>query len=182
MDNWLQLQRFKKAKKYIREGDALLDIGCEKGKFFDFVSDKVSQADGIDPAEYDRKLESQLKPNIYKGHFPDVLDEDKKYDVITMLAVLEHINYEEQLVVAEGMKKHLKPNGRLIITVPDAKVDKILEVLQGLGIVDADTLEEHYGYDINKTPSIFENENFKMKVWKKFQLGLNNLFVFEKTS
>jgi len=182
MDNWLQLQRFKRAKKYIRKGDSVLDIGCETGTFFEYIDDLISEGTGIDTVDYEYVPKTKVKTKLFKGYFPDVLESDQKFDVITMLAVLEHIQPEDQTKVAEGVIKHLKKDGRLIITVPDKKVDNIIIALQKFGLVDAATLDEHYGYDINKTESIFSSDDMKMVVWKKFQLGLNNLFVFQKES
>ena len=167
MDNWLQLQRFKKAKAYINKGDSLLDIGCEKCHFFDYIKDLTDNVSGIDPAHYDDRIELDGHAKVYKGYFPEVLADGDRYNVITMLAVLEHIKYEDQIKVAKGVTHHLNIGGRLIITVPDAKVDLILSILQKVKIVDADTLDEHYGYDINLTPEIFVNDKIKIILWEK---------------
>jgi hypothetical protein len=47
-------------------------------------------------------------------------------------------------------------------------------------LIDGMSLEQHYGYDITQTPALFCSAGFTLLNAKKFQFGLNNLFVFEK--
>jgi hypothetical protein len=42
------------------------------------------------------------------------------------------------------------------------------------------SLEEHFGFEPKDTPRIFSNPRFKLITHTSFQLGLNNLFVFER--
>ena len=81
-----------------------------------------------------------------------------------------------------GCARFLKPGGRLIITVPAAAVDHILAVLKFLRLIDGMSLEEHHGYDVRQTPEIFSvgSTSELLCAQKRFQLGLNNLFVFER--
>jgi predicted SAM-dependent methyltransferase len=97
-----------------------------------------------------------------------------------MLAVLEHIPREEQVQLSKEFYHYLEAKGRVIITVPSSFVDHILWVLSKLRLVDGMSLGEHYGFKANETPALFNLEQFKLIKHKKFQLGLNNLFVFEK--
>ena len=68
----------------------------------------------------------------------------------------------------------------VLITVPSKKVDFILRVLKKFKIVDAETLHQHYGFDVKKVDEIFDNRHFKLLMKRKFQLGLNNLFVYKR--
>jgi hypothetical protein len=74
----------------------------------------------------------------------------------------------------------LKPNGRLIITVPSPMVDHVLKVLKFLRLIDGMSLEEHHGFEVHQTTAIFPAKDFRLVKRKRFQLGLNNLFVFER--
>ena len=69
----------------------------------------------------------------------------------------------------------------MIITVPSPFVDQILKVLTTLRLVHGMSVEEHHGYDIKQTAQIFSAPNFRLLSHERFQLGLNNLFVFERT-
>src|SRR5262249_5180958 len=102
------------------------------------------------------------------------------FDAITMLAVMEHIPLDQQAPLAQGCFRYLRPGGRLILTVPSALVDPILNVLRALRLIHGMSLEEHYGFDASQTPAIFRAAGLELVTARKFQLGLNNLFVFEK--
>jgi hypothetical protein len=81
--------------------------------------------------------------------------------------------------MSHGFYNLLKPKGRVIVTVPSPQVDYILEILLKLKLIDGMSLEEHYGFKPSDTEIIF-SKGFKLIKKKKFQLGLNNLYVFEK--
>ncbi len=180
LDIYLQNVRISKTEPFIREGARVLDIGCSGGELFDNIS-KISSGVGIDP-----HVEQKTQRNNYTllpGYFPDALEDDKKFDAVTMLAVIEHIPMEILKKMSIDIDRHLTPGGRLIITVPDPKVDKILDVLMAIKVIDGMDVDEHYGYDISKTEDIFTgSSSMKLIHHSKFQLGLNNLFVFEKQS
>jgi SAM-dependent methyltransferase len=103
---------------------------------------------------------------------------DETFDAITMLATLEHVPDPTQ--IAAECARVLRPGGRMIITVPAAAVDVILRVLLALRLIEGMELEQHHGYAAKSTPQVFEKCGFRLLTWQWFQLGLNNLFVFEK--
>jgi hypothetical protein len=70
----------------------------------------------------------------------------------------------------------------VIVTVPSPRVDDILGVLTRLRLVKGMSLEEHYGFDPAQTESVFSPPRFRVAHRGRFQLGLNNLFVFEKAA
>jgi len=73
----------------------------------------------------------------------------------------------------------LSDNGQLIVTVPHPFVDKILEGLMLLKLIDGQALEEHHGFDPKSLVTLLA-KHLQLKSRKTFQFGLNNLFVFEK--
>ena len=115
------------------------------------------------------------------GFFPKAAPETKDWDVITALAVFEHIprsQHEEFVFACHG---YLKSGGRVILSVPGPLVDFFLAALSFLRLVDGMSLEEHYGFEAKETPDIFEkNALFKLERHQSFQLGINNLFVFRR--
>ena len=86
----------------------------------------------------------------------------------------------ETSLIAREASRLLSKGGRVIITVPSVLVDKILAILLFLRIVDGMSLEEHHGFSPDDLPGIFLPEGFRLIKKQKFQLGLNNLYVFER--
>ncbi|HEX8813368.1 MAG TPA: class I SAM-dependent methyltransferase [Terracidiphilus sp.] len=177
MDRFIQRYRIGQTKPFIQKSSRVLDIGCADGALFrclPYLQDGV----GIDPDVDGRTSLPNAK--LFRGFFPDALPDNGPFDVITLLAVLEHLPSEAQVALARNCFMHLAPGGLMIITVPSPAVDKILDVLIALKLVDGMHTEEHYGFDVTQTPALFESAGFRVRRQKKFQLGLNNLFVFEK--
>lgn len=178
LDIILQNTRIRKAAKFIRQGDEVLDIGSVDGVMFEKLRHVIKGGTGIDPT-----LEQEIKTDVYHlipGYFPDVVPQGKTFDAITMLAVLEHIPLDKQQALVENCWKYLNKNGRVIITVPSPAVDYVLSVLLFFKLVDGMALEEHYGFEAKDTDKLFVGKYFKMIHHSTFQLGLNHLFVFEK--
>jgi hypothetical protein len=42
------------------------------------------------------------------------------------------------------------------------------------------SLEQHHGFEASSTRSLFERQGLKLVLHQRFQLGLNNLFVFKR--
>ncbi len=157
---------------------SLLDIGCHHGELLLKAKDKISRGVGIDPHVKTGNITASIK--LINGMFPAALESADKFDCITALAVLEHIPANEQTVFMKACYDRLNKNGNLIITVPDAKVDKILSVLTLLRLVKGMSLEEHFGFKAATTPALAYATGFTMLMHEQFQFGLNNLFVFSK--
>jgi 2-polyprenyl-3-methyl-5-hydroxy-6-metoxy-1,4-benzoquinol methylase len=182
VDRFLQNWRIRKAAPYIQHGHRVLDLGSADGVLFDRLGRCGPGSLGIDPT-LERNGLSRQGFRLIRGYFPgDVPADAGLFDVIVMLAVLEHIPENQLAPLAQGCARLLKPGGRLVITVPSPAVDLILEVLTKLRLIHGMSLEEHHGYDIQETPSVFAAPSFKLVLHDTFQLGLNHRFVFERTA
>ena len=180
MDRYLQRARIGKAKPYVKPGDCVLDIGSVDGVLFEALRGTIRRGFGIDPV-LTKTIETDLY-TLIPGHFPESCPKGQTFDVITLLAVLEHIPVEAQKALAEACFAYLNPGGRVVVTVPSPRVDVILSVLRAFRVIDGMSLEEHYGFKPEDTPTIFGAPRFRMFAHKTFQLGLNNLYVFEKVA
>jgi 2-polyprenyl-3-methyl-5-hydroxy-6-metoxy-1,4-benzoquinol methylase len=175
-DYFLQNYRERMARPWIPRGARVLDVGCLEGGFLDRLGDHIGPSVGVDPQanpQAGRNYEVRAEP------FPSAAPpEDESFDSIVMLAVLEHIPEKDAL--AEACFRALRPGGRVIITVPSTWVDPIMAVLCAARFADGTSLEEHHGYDPRETPAVFGRHGFELEHHRRFQLGLNNLFVLRK--
>ena len=178
LDRFLQSWRITKSKPYISRGARVLDIGCSDGVLFRQLDGLIGEGIGIDPG-----LEEPVEMGHYHlvpGTSPPDLRDRLAFDVITMLAVLEHVPPEHQQGLARACSRYLTPGGHLVITAPSPLVDHILHALVFFRLIDGMALHQHFGFQPRDTPGIFQNHELTLVVARKFQLGLNNLFVFRK--
>lgn len=101
------------------KGKTFLDIGCGAGHLLAKAREKGMKVWGL---EKDKNL-INLSKNLYGKGIPIIQEKAEgisrlgsKFDTITIIDVLEHINNDE-LVLREIIKK-ISPRGRLVIIVP----------------------------------------------------------------
>ena len=100
----------------ISKGTQILDYGCGTGDFLLKMQKLNWEVSGIEPNDAARNL-AQKKCGNVQSSLHDL--KNQKFDVITLWHVLEHIpDFEGKL---DEFKKLLKPNGLLIIAVPNYK-------------------------------------------------------------
>jgi len=97
----------------------LLDVGCGTGDFLQTAQKDNWSVLGIEPNDHARKIANQ-KTNESVYNIEQLLKfNEHSFDVITLWHVLEHLpNLEDQLAI---FKRLLKPNGSLIVAVPNHK-------------------------------------------------------------
>jgi 2-polyprenyl-3-methyl-5-hydroxy-6-metoxy-1,4-benzoquinol methylase len=179
VDRLLRAWRIRKALALIPDGCSLLDIGCGDGALLRAVAGRVANAVGIDPAVPSSTLAANVR--IVGGRFPDDLPAaPASFDVITMVAVFEHFPAARRPEVAERCAALLRRGGKVVLTVPAAAVDRILEVLAMARVIDGMALEEHHGFDAAETVPLFAGAGLACARHRRFQLGLNNLYVFSR--
>lgn len=179
LDRFIQRWRIAVASKHVPPNARVLDIGCYDGRVFDFTSPAAGSV-GID---FVMPNAPPTRPNVtlVQGAFPqDLPSQLDRFDAITLLAVLEHIPDSEMEAFSRSLAEKLAPGGVLVITVPGPAVDHILAMLKAVRLIDGMSLEEHHGFKTEHTPSIFEAVGLTLVTHRKFQFGLNNLFVFRK--
>ena len=103
------------------DGKNLLDIGCGTGDFLSVCNSAGWNVVGLEP---NKKAQALAKSKLTGNDNSDVISEmnqinSKKFDVITLWHVLEHVpNLEEYISTLKSM---LKPSGVLVIAVPNFK-------------------------------------------------------------
>lgn len=173
-NNWAKIQRHKLRlkfiKKYKKSGD-LFDLGAGWGHFMLAAIEMGYTVSGIEIAEQPYLFcKNDLKLPVQHIDFFK-MGEDKKFDVITMWDVLEHIDKADAFI--EKCSRLTKPDGILVLQVPQidsyfAKKYKDNWKMMGLDHVNyfgkktITMLLEKHGYKVEKIKSSFELKLFVM--------------------
>lgn len=177
LDRFLQRWRIRVALRELPRGARVLDIGTYDGTLFRLAG---AQGVGIDP----ELAESEAIPGVtmVKGFFPADMPPtpDGSFDAAAALAVVEHVHDDELSVWASTLARLLTPAGKLIITVPSPAVDKILHVLIRLHLAAGMEAHQHHGFEPSSLDGVFAAPSWRRTKHRTFQLGLNNLYVFER--
>ena len=101
---------------------SLLDVGASAGVFLDTVREALPhwELSGVEPStDAVKKCENMFHIKLQQGVFEDIESEPEKYDVITMLDLIEHVH--SPTLVIEAAYRFLKPGGLLLITTPNIR-------------------------------------------------------------
>ena len=114
--NYTLKQKVKLINSFNTESKTILDVGAGTGDFLKVCKKNNWDAYGIEPSDKARKIAAEKEINL-KQDKSELKNE--LVDVITLWHVLEHIpNLIEYI---DQLKKLLKPNGVLLIAVPNYK-------------------------------------------------------------
>ena len=101
--------------KHYSKGKDVLDIGAvgqtEQYNLWNDIKSVAGQLTGID-------IVSSTDQNIVEGNM-EHYSFGKQFDVIVLGDIIEHVN--NQGLLLENIRKHLKPGGVFILTTPNAK-------------------------------------------------------------
>lgn len=151
------LKKLQLISKYYKTGN-ILDIGCGTGEFLNTCKNAKWKTMGIEPDPGARKM-------AIENYGLDVREEveikkldNESFDIISMWHVLEHVPQLNERI--EDLKRLIKPNGVIIIAVPNCNS------------LDAGIYKEHWAaYDVPRhlyhfTPKdieqIFKNHGLKL--------------------
>jgi ubiquinone/menaquinone biosynthesis C-methylase UbiE len=184
------------AKKRARLADSLIpssfrngrimDIGCGSFPFFltsiDFAEkyaidktasegDKENNGRGITFLNFDIEVGVKLP------------FDDEYFDVVTMLAVFEHIEPTKLKDILRDIHRVLKKGGFYVLTTPAAWTEKLLKVMARLNLVSSAEIDEHKGaYDHETIAGLLAAASFqpgKMQ-FGYFEMFMNNWVKAEK--
>ena len=112
----LSKRRVRVVKKYRQKG-SLLDVGAGIGQFLFFAKNSF-QTSGTEVSKIAIKTaKGKYKVNLLEGDLEEINFHKKKYDIITMFHVLEHVhNPGKQLKICRDL---LNKDGIIVIAVPN---------------------------------------------------------------
>ncbi len=94
----------------------LLDYGCGTGELIYHAKNKGWKVKGIEPSEKARNQAQKKLTQDVQESLED-LDNKDQFDIITLFHVLEHVHALRK--TTKKLLNHLKPNGYIIIAVPN---------------------------------------------------------------
>lgn len=110
-------KRRRAIEKFVPDG-RLLDVGCGNGSFLYYMQEQSWQVHGVEigqaGADYARQ---ELGLDVFLGELHGTAFPAYHFDLVTMWNVFEHL-YDPAATLVE-VKRILKPEGLLVITVPN---------------------------------------------------------------
>jgi len=113
----LWMRRLKRLHQ-IRPTGSLLDIGAGIGQFLHYAMNMYFPVAGTEVSESAIRIARQrYELELLKGTVEEIEWGERKFDIITLFHVLEHV--PDPLETVLSCRKLLNPNGILLITVPN---------------------------------------------------------------
>jgi ubiquinone/menaquinone biosynthesis C-methylase UbiE len=182
LEGFLAKQRCRMANSLIspahRKG-SILDIGCGAYPFF-LLNTEFSNKYGLD------KVMAEISNNLIYGRDVNLINydvekentlpfSDEYFDVVTMLAVFEHIEPERLPQMIGEIHRILKRDGMSIMTTPAEWTDMLLRFMAKLKLVSPVEIEEHKdAYSHAKISALLHEADFSKE---KMRLGYFELFM-----
>lgn len=188
LEPFLARQRARTANKLIptelRFG-RILDIGC--GTFPYFLSHtEFEKKIAIDQLPIASEIASSLKIeglSLNLNQKPSLPFEDDFFNVVTLLAVVEHLDPDSMAILFCEIHRVLRPGGKVILTTPAAWSDGLLHAMARLRLVSAEEIDEHtYAYTLPLIGWYFGQAKFEMQKVRfgYFEFMLNMWATAEK--
>ena len=157
-------------------GGRVLDIGCGSSPYFlshtyfkeKYAIDQLPKAAAAAPDILWHRLDLNAEPTIPF--------EDGFFAAVTLLAVAEHLDPAALERLLTEAHRVLAPGGRLMLTTPAARADRLLRLLARLRLVSPEEIDEHkYAYTPGLLGWYFGRAGFAMEriAIGHFELGLN---------
>jgi SAM-dependent methyltransferase len=174
----LRAQRANQLIPYAHRSGRILDIGCGTYPYF-LSRTSFKHKFAIDQLPLNPTSASKLDIKWHSmdlNKIPKVPFEDDFFNVVTLLAVVEHLNPSSLALLFREIHRVLQPEGIVILTTPAAWSDHLLHLMAHLRLVSAEEIDEHaYAYTLPLIGWYFGQSGFLMKNVKfgYFELGLN---------
>jgi SAM-dependent methyltransferase len=182
LEGFLARQRSRQARTLIPPSSGngrVLDIGCGSYPLF-LVGSEFAEKFGLDRVPVslpDELLSANLKLIEYDvqlgGELPFPVDH---FDVVTMLAVFEHLEPPVLSRLLAEIRRVLKPGGIYVLTTPAHWTEWLLKLLRRLRLVSHEEIDEHQGaYRHSAIRSYLEGAGFASERIRTgyFEAGVN---------
>jgi len=160
----------------------ILDFGCGRIPFF-LRNTPFNEKYGMDPHVQISVANGNIRLMNIDINNTVLPFGDNFFDVVTMLAVFEHIVQANLTTVLKEFGRVLKPDGRLIMTTPCPWSDKLLRLMAASGLVSPEEIKDHKGvYGRKMIKNYLVRSGFEVHKIRfgYFQLFLNSWVSVDK--
>ena len=106
-------------------GQKILDIGCGDGRFIYELKHEFVTLVGLDYSEQAIRFARAFNPEILFYTLPlENLPTKETFDVIVLMEILEHIPQKDIPHFLKHVRKHLKKDGKIILSVPSIHMEQ----------------------------------------------------------
>jgi len=183
LEGFLARQRSRQARRLIppsASAGRVLDIGCGSYALF-LVGSDFAEKYGLDRVSIslpDELRDAGLKLLEYDVQTGSALPfPPDHFDVVTMLAVFEHLEPPVLSRLLAEIRRVLKPGGIYVLTTPAHWTDWLLKLLGRLRLVSHEEIDEHQGsYRHSAIRSYLEEAGFSADRIRTgyFEAGMNS--------
>lgn len=158
----------------LREG-RILDIGCGSQPYF-LAHTSFREKFAIDQLPVAAEPEDVVWHVLDVNLTPQLPFDDGFFNVITMLAVVEHLDPPKLVKLFQECRRVLAEGGMVILTTPASWSDRLLRMMARLRLVSKEEIDEHvYAYTLPLIGWYFGAAGFPMELLEfgYFEAGLN---------
>ena len=139
----------------LAKGPRVLDVGCGDGSLTKILAENFDNVVGVDGSREKIRLakETVLGVEFHESLFEDFETRDR-FDSIMMINLLEHV--EDPILCVEKARNLLKPEGRVIVFVPNAlslnrRIGKLMGIIESYYELTSNDLNlgHRRSYDMN---------------------------------
>lgn len=168
---------------YIR-GD-VLDIGCGDSIILQKFGSRIDSYHGV---ELSAKRVSELSGKFPEARFlardldKDLLDVDKRFDLILMVAIIEHI-WNQKFLIGQ-VARALKHGGKIIITTPTPFGNDFVHAAGAkMGLFARSAVDDHVViYNRRRFENLANEFDLTILEYKRFQFFCNQFVVLGKNA
>lgn len=167
-------QANKLIKSSLRQG-RILDIGCGSDPYF-LAHTSFKEKFAVDQFPIADTNQDIAWFTLDLNEDPNLPFEDGFFSVVTMLAVVEHLNPKMMVDLFKECRRVLSPDGMVVLTTPSAWSDRLLRIMARLMLVSKEEIDDHvYAYTLPLIGWYFGAAGFEMEKIKfgYFEFGLN---------
>jgi len=143
----------------------ILDIGCGSFPYF-LAHTSFKEKFAVDQLPMAQETAAQNQIEFFSLNLnqePHLPFQDNFFSVVTLLAVVEHLDPISMALLFQESHRVLKPGGTVIMTTPAAWSDGLLKFMANINLVSAEEIHEHaFAYTLPLLGWHFGQAGFEM--------------------